>query len=128
MRLLYSLIWTVLLPVVLARLWWRGRREPGYRQHIGERFGFYSSFSASRIIWVHAVSAGETRAAEPLVRGLLENYPDASILLTHMTATGREAGAQLFGQNPRVTQAFLPTICAYWSGASSDISVRNYAC
>ena len=108
MRLLYSLIWTVLLPVVLARLWWRGRREPGYRQHIGERFSFYPSIRASRIIWVHAVSAGETRAAEPLVRGLLENYPDASILLTHMTATGREAGAQLFGQNPRVTQAFLP--------------------
>ena len=53
------------------RLWWRGRREPGYRERIGERFGRYAADAAAPrgdVIWVHAVSLGETRAAAPLRR------------------------------------------------------------
>jgi 3-deoxy-D-manno-octulosonic-acid transferase len=41
MRLFYSLMWWLALPLVLTRLWLRGRKEPGYRQHWGERLGFY---------------------------------------------------------------------------------------
>jgi 3-deoxy-D-manno-octulosonic-acid transferase len=58
---------------------------------------------------VHAVSAGETRAAEPLIRALLDAYPQHHLLLTHMTATGRETGGKLFADvSSRLTQAFLP--------------------
>jgi 3-deoxy-D-manno-octulosonic-acid transferase len=57
-------------------------------------------------IWVHAVSVGETRAAEPLIHALLRKYPQHRILLTHMTPTGLETGAVLFGDN--VTQCYLP--------------------
>ena len=69
MRLLYTLAWWLALPLVLARLWLRGRQEPGYRQHWGERLGFYprQAAPAPDTIWLHAVSVGETRAAEPLV-------------------------------------------------------------
>jgi len=133
MSALYSIVWWLALPLVLLRLWWRGRKEPGYRQHIGERLGFYGNVAAldvpsnapgshsltlplSRlrergrsIVWVHAVSVGETRAAEPLITALLEEYPDHDILLTHMTATGRETGASVFSHlAPRVMQSFLP--------------------
>jgi len=111
MRILYTLAWWLALPLVLGRLWWRGRREPGYREHIGERFGFYAKLSGSRTptIWVHAVSVGETRAAEPLIEALLRAYPDHVILLTHMTATGRATGRALFGKHaPRVMQTYLP--------------------
>lgn len=116
MRLLYSLLWWIGLPLALARLWWRGRKEPGYRHHVGERLGFYASASrtgdpqdaARMTIWVHAVSVGETRAAEPLVRALLERFPDARVLLTHMTPSGRATGASLFADEPRVLQCFLP--------------------
>lgn len=111
MRLIYSLVWWLALPIVLLRLWLRGRQEPGYRQHIGERLGFYPEKTkpGARHIWVHAVSAGETRAAEPLIRALLQRYPDHQILLTHMTPTGRATGASLFADvSPRITQAFLP--------------------
>ncbi|MGL1400098.1 glycosyltransferase N-terminal domain-containing protein, partial [Vibrio parahaemolyticus] len=84
----------LVLPLVLLRLWRRGRKEPGYRAHVGERLGFYSqearlSDPQARFIWVHAVSVGETRAAEPLIDALLQQYPQHSILLTCMTATGR---------------------------------------
>ncbi|GIZ53266.1 lipid IV(A) 3-deoxy-D-manno-octulosonic acid transferase [Noviherbaspirillum aridicola] len=108
-RLLYSVAWWLALPLVLARLWWRGRREPGYRQHLGERFGIYRQRINAPVIWVHAVSVGETRAAEPLVNALLAAWPDHAILLTHMTATGRATGASLFGRHGgRVVQSFLP--------------------
>jgi 3-deoxy-D-manno-octulosonic-acid transferase len=118
MRLFYSFMWWLAMPLVLGRLWWRGRREPGYRQHLAERFGFYGPTPGpdqrlKRTIMVHAVSVGETRAAEPLVEALLRAWPDCRILLTHMTPTGRATGKALFGKHNqgaqrRVVQSFLP--------------------
>ena len=112
MRLLYSALWWVGLPFVLLRLWRRGRKEPGYRRHIGERLGFYGQFrdrTVPPILWVHAVSVGETRAAQPLIEALLHAYPRHTVLLTHMTATGRVTGRQLFAHHgERVVQSFFP--------------------
>jgi 3-deoxy-D-manno-octulosonic-acid transferase len=112
MRWFYSLLWWVSLPLVLMRLWWRGRKEPGYRQHIAERLGFYDEPPPShegRLVWLHAVSVGETRAAEPLVRELLDVFPDCGLLLTHMTPTGRAAGRELYGKyGERFRQVYLP--------------------
>jgi len=91
----------------------RGRQGPGYGRHFGERFGFYRRVAPgttrARLLWVHAVSVGETRAAEPLIDALLAAYPDHSILLTHMTPTGRATGRALFGKHGgRVVQCYLP--------------------
>ncbi|MEH6434626.1 lipid IV(A) 3-deoxy-D-manno-octulosonic acid transferase [Massilia sp. DD77] len=112
-RPLYSALWWLALPAVLGRLWWRGRKEPGYREHWGERLGVAGPIgpiaSERMTIMVHAVSVGETRAAEPLVEALLAAYPDCRILLTHMTPTGRATGRTLFGHHgERVVQSYLP--------------------
>ncbi len=96
MRWLYSAILWMALPWVLVRLRWRGRREPGYRRHIAERFGRYDFSTTKPVIWLHAVSVGEVRAAEPLVRALILRHPGHQIVLTQMTATGREAAEALF--------------------------------
>ena len=112
MHVLYSLLWWLTMPLVLARLWWRGRREPGYRQHWSERLGRYPAALQEVVvptIWVHAVSVGETRAAQPLIDALLQAYPTHRIVLTHMTPTGRAAGAALFPHHgERVIQRYLP--------------------
>lgn len=111
MRFLYGLLWYIALPLVLIKLWRRGKKEPGYREHIAERFGCYSHHlkSGQGVIWVHAVSVGETRAAEPLILALLKQYPEDIVLLTHMTASGRATGKALFHQlSDRVIQCFLP--------------------
>lgn len=112
MRAFYTFMWWLALPLVLGRLWWRGRKEPGYRQHWSERLGFYGARAANdepATIWVHAVSVGETRAAEPLVDALLAKYPQARIVLTCMTPTGRATGKSLFGKHgARVVQSYLP--------------------
>lgn len=106
MRRLYTLLLYLLLPYILFHLLRRSRRQPEYLQHLGERFGFYPAAPVRPLIWLHAVSVGETRAAVPLVARLQARYPDHRILLTHMTPTGREAGRQLFGD--RVLQCYLP--------------------
>ncbi|MCE3603147.1 lipid IV(A) 3-deoxy-D-manno-octulosonic acid transferase [Massilia sp. P8910] len=110
MRAFYSVMWYLALPLVLGRLWWRGFKEPGYRQHWRERLGFYRTRVAGwHTIWVHAVSVGETRAAEPLIDALIEAYPDSRIVLTHMTPTGRATGRALFAKHgERLIQAYLP--------------------
>ncbi len=105
-RLGYTLLVHLMLPVALVRLVWRARRQRGYVRHVGERFGFYKREAEGPFIWLHAVSVGETRAAEPVIRMLRERHPDYRILLTHMTPTGRETGAQLFRDG--VVQCYVP--------------------
>lgn len=95
-RLLYTLLLYALLPQALLHLLWRSLRQRAYLEHIPERFGLYNisaDITARQpLIWVHAVSVGETRAAEPLIDALQRKYPQHRILLTHMTPTGRETG------------------------------------
>ncbi|WP_352289132.1 glycosyltransferase N-terminal domain-containing protein, partial [Psychrobacter sp. GW64-MNA-CIBAN-0177] len=90
------------------RLYVRSRKERGYREHIAERFGHVAGRSRddrAPLIWVHAVSVGETRAAQPLIDALMRARPDAHILLTHMTPSGRATGEQIFGD--RVLRCYL---------------------
>jgi len=105
-RLAYRLLLWLLFPWAFVHLWWRGRLQPGYREHIGERFGWYQVRPARPVIWLHAVSVGETRAAEPLLRSLAARYPGHELLLTQMTPTGRETAEQLFGG--AATIVYLP--------------------
>jgi 3-deoxy-D-manno-octulosonic-acid transferase len=105
-RLLYTLGLWLLLPYIFFHLLWRGRKQREYLSHIPERFGFYRQRSDKPLIWLHAVSVGETRAAQSLVAKLLENFPDHGILITHTTPTGRATGEQLYGN--RVLRAYLP--------------------
>lgn len=104
---IYRSLLLLVIPLALIRLWWRGRKQPGYRQHIGERFGFIEIPEGGPILWLHAVSVGETRAAEPLVHALLAAYPTRRILLTHMTPTGRATSSSLY-QDPRIIIAYVP--------------------
>jgi 3-deoxy-D-manno-octulosonic-acid transferase len=104
----YQLGWHLLLPVVLLRLWWRGRKDPGYRQAIAERFGFGLRIRPGAI-WIHAVSVGETRAAQPLIEAYLQE--GKTILLTCMTPNGRRTGAAIFADaiaQGRLQQVYLP--------------------
>jgi len=105
-RRLYSLAIYLLLPWALLHLWLRSRRQPAYLQHVGERFGRYPNGPGGPFIWIHAVSVGETRAAEPLVKALRQRHPDRRILLTHMTPTGRETAQDLFAGS--VESRYLP--------------------
>jgi len=103
-RALYSLLMWLLQPMLRAKLRRRARAEPGYGEHIEERFGNYATTPGSAAlhsdtlgfcVWVHAVSLGETRAAAVLVAQLRLALPGMRLVLTHGTATGREQGRAL---------------------------------
>jgi 3-deoxy-D-manno-octulosonic-acid transferase len=106
----YQLLWHLLLPLACFRLTWRARHTLSYLHHIPERLGFgYSKPINEGSIWVHAVSVGETRAAQPLIEAYLAR--GESILLTHMTLNGRRTGKQLFAKeiaSGQIRQVYLP--------------------
>lgn len=110
-RSLYTWALRLLAPVLWLWMWRRARKAGGQWRILGvERFGWVKpSAPDSQPVWVHAVSLGETRAAEPLLRALLAR--GLPVLLTHMTATGRAEGARLFPDaiaQGQLRQAWLP--------------------
>jgi 3-deoxy-D-manno-octulosonic-acid transferase len=112
-RRLYSLLWWLALPVVAMTLLWRALARPTYRAHWLERFGFSypPKVNQQQPVWIHAVSVGETRAAQPLIQALLDDAHQRVVLLTHMTPTGRATGETLYVKHlasGRLVQAYLP--------------------
>lgn len=105
-RALYTLLLYGLLPFLPLRLAWRARKQPEYLRHVGERFGFYATKPTKPVIWLHAVSVGETRAAAPLIKLFQARHPHYQILLTHMTPTGRATSAELWGD--AILRCYLP--------------------
>lgn len=94
---LYSLLLPLMIPVVFAHLLIRGIRNRDYLKRWGERFGFIPAVDGRQVIWIHAVSVGEVRAAVPLIDALSDAYPDNQILVTTMTPTGSQEVQRQFG-------------------------------
>lgn len=107
-RTLYTLLFHLALPLVAIRLWLRARKAPAYAKRIGERFALNLPVMHKGGIWVHAVSVGESIAAAPMIRALLERYPQLPITVTCMTPTGSERIQALFADEPRIQHCYLP--------------------
>ena len=106
LRRLYTLLLYLLMPLVLLRLWWRGRRNPGYRQRASERFGIYSRTLPEGCVWIHAVSVGESQATQPLMRWISENMADVPVVISTTTPTGAERVVQMYRDT--VTHIYFP--------------------
>ena len=110
-RFLYSLLFHLLLPLIVVRLFWRAWQAPAYARRIAERFAFGLPPLKPGGIWVHAVSVGESIAAAPMIKVLLERYPQLPSTITCMTPTGSERIQALFGgaeYQGRVQHCYLP--------------------
>ncbi|WP_159991550.1 3-deoxy-D-manno-octulosonic acid transferase [Pelistega ratti] len=116
----YTLLLRCFKPLILKLLDRKAKKAGGvWDIYAPERFGIYTelahvqqqtnSVKFERPIWIHAVSMGETKAAQPFIRLLLDQgYP---VLLTHMTATARALGEKQFIadiQRGQLVQAWLP--------------------
>ena len=107
MRHAYSVLLSLLLPLLVLRLLWRSRLAPAYRRRLGERLGRIDlAIDGRPLVWVHAVSLGETLAARPLIDGLLASHPDHQVLVTTTTPTGSAQVLRLFGD--RVLHVYAP--------------------
>lgn len=105
MRLLYTILFWLALPIILLRTLWRAKFSRTYSYQFAERFGFCSQ-RLNNCIWVHAVSLGETIAAIPLIQALKKTYPNDTILITNTTATGKARTLAVFGDS--VQQTYFP--------------------
>jgi len=107
-RTLYTALFYLGLPLVAIRLWLRSRKAPAYAKRIGERFSYGLPTLQPGGIWVHAVSVGESIAAAPMIRALLQRYPQLPITVTCMTPTGSERIHAMFANEPRIQHCYLP--------------------
>ena len=88
MQIFYTLLFYLLTPFILIRLFWRGFKAPEYRKRWLERLAIYSVKYPSNVIWIHSVSVGEAEAVFPLVKRLQKLYPSDKFLVTTTTPTG----------------------------------------
>jgi len=106
LRYLYTLAMYLVTPLIVLRLLARGVRYGDYHKRWRERFGFFEARGITGSLWVHAVSVGEVNAAEPLIKALQRDYPNAPLVVTTVTPTGSERVRQLFGSS--VFHVYLP--------------------
>lgn len=104
LRLVYTVLLYLLIPFILLRLYWKGRRMPSYRKRLSERFSLGKIVSSEVDIWLHAVSLGEVVAATPLIDALLA--ADYTLLVTTMTPTGSQQVLKRFGNH--VSHQYIP--------------------
>lgn len=104
-RALYSVLFTLALPVIFLSKVWRSRKAPAYRQRFAERIGI-TTVKGPFDLWVHAVSLGEANVAIPLIERILKDQPDWRILVTTMTPTGSARVTQILKE--RVSHCYLP--------------------
>jgi 3-deoxy-D-manno-octulosonic-acid transferase len=96
MRLLYTLLLFLAMPLVLLHLIVRSLQNPDYLRRWSERFGRFRPPAQAGAIVVHAVSVGEVNAASALIRSLAVRYPDRPLCVTTFTPTGSDRVRDLF--------------------------------
>lgn len=113
-RIFYTLVFTLLMPVILLRLCLRARKAPAYGKHWWQRFGIFKSpkdiNGKQGGIWFHTVSVGEFIAAAPLIEQTMHAFPDELITITTTTPTGSEQVRKRFAQylGKQVFHVYLP--------------------
>ncbi|MGH8550308.1 MAG: lipid IV(A) 3-deoxy-D-manno-octulosonic acid transferase [Methylococcales bacterium] len=107
MRVVYSLVITLISPFFFLRLLYRSRKAPDYRDRWHERLAIYRAPPSQRgVIWFHAVSFGEAEAVFPLILALQDRYPDIPQLVTATTLTGSNRIRSVLGDS--VQHVYLP--------------------
>jgi 3-deoxy-D-manno-octulosonic-acid transferase len=106
-RFLYSLVGILLTPLITLWLLKRAARGKESFARLRERFGHAAQMRPpGTLIWLHAASVGEAQSIFTLVRALLAQQPEASVLIT----TGTVTSAALVAQQhlPRTIHQFVP--------------------
>ncbi len=94
----YNAALKVLKPVYRWRIKKRAENEMRYQQECRERFGPFQQPQNRHALWFHAVSVGETNAAQPLIEYYLKlGHP---VLVTNTTKTGQARAKSLFLKSP----------------------------
>ncbi|MFQ6372839.1 lipid IV(A) 3-deoxy-D-manno-octulosonic acid transferase [Shewanella sp. YIC-542] len=100
----YSLLLYLLTPLLWLYLAFRAVKSADYRGRWGERFAL-GKLQRSEVL-IHCVSMGETLAALPLIKTLLQQRPDLRFTVTTTSPTGSREVLKALGG--RVQHCYLP--------------------
>ncbi len=114
----WSLLWTLGLPLIWLYLRRRARRDPDYGRHLDERLGRYPR-QMPCAVWVHAVSLGEIRSALPLIRALLAQ--GEKVVTTHFTPAGRREAQAVLADAIAAGQ-----VCCVWIPLELQWAYRGF--
>jgi 3-deoxy-D-manno-octulosonic-acid transferase len=108
--LIYRIFSVLLYPVIEIYLFWRVYKKKEDKRRLKERFGISSiKRPEGGLIWIHAVSVGESNSAFILVEELIKKFSQANILFTTTTLTSAAIVEKKIPQfNGRVIHQFLP--------------------
>jgi 3-deoxy-D-manno-octulosonic-acid transferase len=106
MRRFYSLLFYIITPLIVLRLWWKSLKNPAYSARWSERFGFYNAPYKQNVIWFHAVSVGESESLFPLIAIIKLHHPTTPLLITTTTPTGSARVKSVLGES--VAHVYLP--------------------
>ncbi|GAL22041.1 lipid IVA 3-deoxy-D-manno-octulosonic acid transferase [Vibrio maritimus] len=98
LRLLYTLILTLVAPLFLYGLFKRKSGKPSVGKRWKEHFGFTPEIVRKEdqpVVWFHAVSVGEVIAVTPLIRRYASANPNHTLVVTTTTPTGAEQADKL---------------------------------
>jgi len=99
---LYNLILTCFLLLYIPPLLLRSLFQKKFRKQLRERLAFYSGLCLKKPIWIHAASVGEVLCSVPLVKRIKKEFPHSRMILTTMTAAGRETAEKHLTEVDRV--------------------------
>lgn len=105
MYVLYEVLLYLVLLLALPYFLLTGVLRGKYLTNFPERMGFYKSRREPHDLWIHAVSVGETLAAQPVVTKIREQRPETSIVFTTTTLTGQAQARRLY---PEATVTYFP--------------------
>ncbi len=94
----YNAALTLIKPLYKWRIKTRAENFQAYQQECIERFGPFQEVKNKHAIWFHAVSVGETNAAQPLIEHYLKQ--GHAVLVTNTTKTGQARAKSLFLKEP----------------------------
>lgn len=105
-QVIYQIIWPILVPIALLRLWIKSFKNPDYRKGFAQRLGFGLPKTERPIVIFHLVSVGETLAAVDLIKRFQRKFPQFQLLITSTTPTGKQRVQKAFGDS--VLSCYLP--------------------
>ena len=106
LRIIYSIGFALMMPLVVLRLLWRARHNKAYCQRLSERFALSHITQKKHGIWLHTVSMGESIGATPFIEAILQQVPTLPVTITTMTITGSDYIQKTFGD--RVYHQYIP--------------------
>ena len=91
--LLYNVVLGFLMIFALPVILFQRIRFGKYKNSLLQRLGLFSpSFTkkeGEKLVWIHTISMGETRAAIPFYQKIKSEYPHAKIVISTVTETGQ---------------------------------------